>query len=481
MGRAWLLLAVVLLLGLLAGCGGGALPPARDLIREVRASFEEIDLLGSPEEVKGKLQQLSVERDRKAQSQKPEDQADAVKANLLIGYCWERLGELRDAEREYGAVAYPSRRGVGCGAQPGREYEAFALFRIIQVTGYLAEQAESQARDSNLTGEQREDAAQTLKLQRSLELRALQQFYNSPVGREMLLRVPPVASAKLQAWETPDLRHETYRRLDPLYRGKLSYQVLAYLSRVSGAGAQAPGQPKKSYPYLLVIVEIAILAKLITHPLTAAQFKSMRAMQAMQPELKKLQEKYKDDKQQLARAQMELFKEHKINPASSCLPMLIQFPILIWVYYAVRYYVFQFEGVRFLYIRSMANPDVVTVGGVTVPGPLLLLYGVSMYFSQKMLAQPAATPEQQQQQKLMSYLMPVFLLFVLQGLPAAFILYWFLQNLLMTGHQYLMLRPQRAAAAAASAAAQSPLGPPPEAIRKLSQGGQRTRKKKRRR
>ncbi len=210
-------------------------------------------------------------------------------------------------------------------------------------------------------------------------------------------------------------------------------------------------------------------------------------MQAVQPELKKLQEKYKGDKQKLAKEQMELFKRHGVNPAASCLPMLIQMPILIGVYYGIRSFVFRFENVSFLYIESLANPDVVRIGETLWPGPLLLLYGVSMYFSQKLISTPAATPEQQQQQKLMAFMMPVLLVLILKALPAAFILYWFLQNILMTGHQYLITRPQRLAMAGAGgggeprAPAPSAPGPPTEAIDRLSRGTRRRKKKKKQR
>jgi YidC/Oxa1 family membrane protein insertase len=230
-----------------------------------------------------------------------------------------------------------------------------------------------------------------------------------------------------------------------------------------------------------------VLAKLITTPLSAAQFRSMQAMQRVQPELKKLQEKYKDDRQQMAKAQMELFKEHKVNPLSSCLPMLIQMPILIWVYYGIRYFVYRFEGVQFLYIQSLGDPDVIAIGARLWPGPLLLLYGVSMYFSQRLIATPAATPEQQQQQKLMAYMMPVLLVVILKDLPAAFILYWFLQNILMTAHQYFIMRAGRAhlpAADASGGGSPEPpaprTGPPQEAIDRLSQGSRRRKKKRKR-
>jgi YidC/Oxa1 family membrane protein insertase len=163
--------------------------------------------------------------------------------------------------------------------------------------------------------------------------------------------------------------------------------------------------------------------------------------------------------------------------------MLIQMPILIWVYYGIRYFVYRFEGVQFLYLPSLADPDFLIIGGRPLPGPLLLLYAVSMYFSQKLIAAPAATPEQAQQQKLMTYMMPVMFLFILKDLPAAFILYWFLQNILMTGHQFLMMRTTAAQVAAlADPSSQQPRpkppGPPPEALEKLSQGTQRAKKKR---
>jgi YidC/Oxa1 family membrane protein insertase len=300
-----------------------------------------------------------------------------------------------------------------------------------------------------------------------------------------LARIPTFGEAATVYWEAIDVRYEAYERLDAYNREKTLYKSFELVVRLCG------GEDRDS-SFILAIILIAILAKVITTPLSAAQFRSMQAMQAVQPEVKKLQEKYKGDKQQLARAQMELFKKHGVNPAASCLPMLIQMPILIGVYYGIRSFVFRFEGVSFLYISNLANPDVIAIAGKLWPGPLLLLYGVSMYLSQKLIATPAATPEQQQQQKLMAFMMPVLLVVILKSLPAAFILYWFLQNILMTGHQYLIARPGRIAAAAAGAGGKPPppappgetppgAGPPPEAIEKLSPRGTRRSKKKKKR
>jgi YidC/Oxa1 family membrane protein insertase len=186
----------------------------------------------------------------------------------------------------------------------------------------------------------------------------------------------------------------------------------------------------KHYSYGLAIILIAVLVKLITTPLTNRQFKSMREMQAVQPLLAELQKKHKGDKQKLMQEQMQIFKEHKINPMGGCLPMLVQMPFLIWVYRAVWAYNWQFEDTKFLWIGNLANGD----------QWLLILYAVSLYFSQKITTPPTADPQQQQMQKTMALLMPVMFLMMFRTMPAAFILYWFAQNVLMTTNQFFYLR-----------------------------------------
>ncbi|NPV66706.1 MAG: membrane protein insertase YidC [Anaerolineae bacterium] len=86
---------------------------------------------------------------------------------------------------------------------------------------------------------------------------------------------------------------------------------------------------------VLAIVAFTILIRLLTHPLTVQQQRSLKVQQELQPKLKKLQEKYKGDREKLAQAQMELYREAGINPAGGCLPLLIQFPILIGLYQAI--------------------------------------------------------------------------------------------------------------------------------------------------
>src|SRR5690606_24419610 len=86
---------------------------------------------------------------------------------------------------------------------------------------------------------------------------------------------------------------------------------------------------------VLTIVVFTVLVRLITYPLTIQQQRSSKAMQQLQPELKKLQEKHKNDREKLAQEQMALYKQHGVNPFGGCLPLLIQFPILIGLYQAI--------------------------------------------------------------------------------------------------------------------------------------------------
>lgn len=463
MMRARLLL-LLLLVSLLSGCvgGGGGVPLPIDRLTLIRDQFEEFDRL-SPEEVETRLQSLQQEIAGLEKTKDRSLRAELNRKKLLIAYCWERRGAFTDAERVYSEVA-------------GTEYGSIAWFRIGQISEYVIEDAKRRAENPAATAEQRLEAQEIATLQQKRAISAFERAANFPLNTRVLLRKPAVASLQPSRWEVVDIRHFSYERLDHYYRDRLSYRVFEFLVKVSGG-------PDKNFSYVLAIILIAVLAKLITTPFSAAQFRSMQAMQRLQPQIKKLQEKYKDDKQQLARAQMDLFKEAKISPFQSCLPMVIQMPILIWVYYGIRHFVFRFEGVPFLYLNNLANPDVIAIGATLFPGPLLLLYGVSMYFSQKLITTPAATPEQEQQQKLMAYMMPVLLVLILKGLPAAFILYWFLQNILMTGHQYLIMRGQKALAPEPAPAGPTPrpVGPPPEAIDKLSQGTRRPKQKKKRR
>lgn len=184
------------------------------------------------------------------------------------------------------------------------------------------------------------------------------------------------------------------------------------------------------YGAALSLIFLALIIKLVTTPMTTASFRGMRDMQRVQPLIKELQEKYKDDKAKLAEAQMKLMKEHKVSPLGGCLPMLIQLPIFWVVYRAVQVYAAGFADAHFLWINNLARPD----------WPLLILYALSMIVTQKLTTTPAADPQQQAMQKQMTYFMPIFLLFILQTLASAFVLYWFFLNVFSALHQYYLMK-----------------------------------------
>jgi YidC/Oxa1 family membrane protein insertase len=456
-----LLVLLLLLVPTLAGCFGAAgVPLPLDRLQAVRGQLEEFDRLDRAE-LDVRLRALEDEAARLAEAKDRALRADLARKQLLIGYCWERRGDFADAQRKYEAAARS-------------EYGSVAYFRTAQIAEHLLAEARSQAADPGASPGTRAEAAEIMKVQQGRAVKALERAANYPIHTRVLLRQPAVASLQPGSWRVADMRHEAHSRLDKYFQDDLSYRIFDFLFQALGG--------KKEYSYVLTILVIGVVAGVFALVLSIPQFRSMQAMQAIQPELKKLQEKYKGDKQQMARAQMELFREHKINPAMSCLPMLIQMPILIWVYYGIRHFVFRFENVQFLHVQSLADPDVIAVGGTLLPGPLLLFYGVSMFFSQKLLATPAATPEQQKQQKLMAYMMPVMLVIILKGLPAAFILYWLVQNILMTLPRHLVMKGTRAVATPALAAPPdaaprqaepetTPAATPPAAaMERLSQG-----------
>jgi YidC/Oxa1 family membrane protein insertase len=489
----WLPL-LLLSLGLLtlAGCGGmGGQPLSGKDLDDVKAKLVAIDGLNAAQlTAENKKQQADL---GKALSAEKPDSRTVDWDRIQLGYTWERLAgvegdtvdasadtHLRSNLREAAQAYQLTLRGP---------YGSITAVRLAQVNEYLIGMEQKSG-----------GAPEAIAAYRKETIGALEQMANYPQGIQTLVRTPSVGALPGAAqWRQPnqmpelskgkwppaslDARRMAIAWLDPYYHDNWLYKTFQVLVTISGGAA-------RSASYVIAIALIALLAKIITTPFSVAQFRNMRAMQKFQPELQKLQEKYKDDKTAMSRAQMELMKEHKINPMSSCLPMILQLVILWQVYYGIRHFLFNFAGVHFLYITSLSEAD--AIQGTPYPGPLVILYAISMYFTQKLISMPAATPEQQQQQRMMSIMMPVMLLFFMKSLPAAFILYWFLQNVLMTGHQWLIMRPHReadiaAARAAATARAETKAKgealppPPPAAIERLAQGSKGTKKKKGRR
>lgn len=185
--------------------------------------------------------------------------------------------------------------------------------------------------------------------------------------------------------------------------------------------------------YALAIVLITIIIKLLLYPLMAKQMKSMMNMQEVQPKLLELQKKYANNPEKLNTEMAKLYKEYDVNPMAGCLPMLIQMPILIGLYTALREYQFEpVEHATFFWVNNLNAPDPLYI--------LPILVGISMYLQQKasMAGNNSEAMESNQMMKTMLYIMPPMMVFVCLALPAGLCLYWSIFSLLGIGQQLIM-------------------------------------------
>ena len=201
------------------------------------------------------------------------------------------------------------------------------------------------------------------------------------------------------------------------------------------------------------LVLLAVLVKLVFWPLNSFQFKSITKMQALQPRMKALQAKYKNDQQRLQQETMALYKETGVNPFASCLPLLLQMPILYSLYYAINLNRAEFSKTAWMWIGTPVSYSAkILATSLAQPDYLLLaLYVVSMYFSVR-LSSPAMDEQQAQQQKIMALVSPVMIAFIGRFWPSALILYWLTFNVLTMVQQFYLMRRYAPAALGAAPA-----------------------------
>ena len=181
-------------------------------------------------------------------------------------------------------------------------------------------------------------------------------------------------------------------------------------------------------PYGWAIVVITIIIKVVFWPLTQASTRSAKRMQALQPQIKALQEKYKDDPVKAQRKMMEFWKEHKINPMSGCLPTLIQMPVFIGFFYMIRSAI-ELRGAHFLWVKDLSRPDTLfLIPGLNFPFNLLpLIMGATMLYQARLT--PPSPGMDPAQAKIMRY-MPLMFMVFLYNFSAGLTLYWTVQNIL---------------------------------------------------
>jgi YidC/Oxa1 family membrane protein insertase len=183
-----------------------------------------------------------------------------------------------------------------------------------------------------------------------------------------------------------------------------------------------------SVPYGWAIVLITVLLRVVFWPLTAAGTRSMKRMQALQPQVKAIQEKYKDDPVKAQKKQMELWKQNKVNPMGGCLPALIQMPVFIGFYTMIRTAI-ELRGAHFLWVTDLSKPDTLfLIPGINFPFNLLplLMVGVMVWQAHLTPPSPGMDPAQQ---KMMRYMPALFLVF-LYNYSSGMALYMFVSTLL---------------------------------------------------
>jgi YidC/Oxa1 family membrane protein insertase len=200
----------------------------------------------------------------------------------------------------------------------------------------------------------------------------------------------------------------------------------------------------------LAIILFTVFLKLLLTPLSLMQTKSMKAMQAIQPHIAELKKKYPKDRERMAQEQMRLYKEHGVNPAAGCLPMIPMMIVLIGLYQALIHLSCNpddaaqiartvcdparsdplFHG-AFLWISSLGAPDIpFHLGTIPIPGilPIAMLVTQFAYGRMTPTAGVSDDPQQQMMQRMTTYFMPLMLFFFSFQFPAGLVLYWTISN-----------------------------------------------------
>lgn len=197
----------------------------------------------------------------------------------------------------------------------------------------------------------------------------------------------------------------------------------------------------------IVIILLTLVIRLLLAPTMHKTLKSQKAMNALQPKLNEIREKYKDQKEVQAKAIMDLYKEHKVNPLSSCLPLLVQLPILIGLYQVfakalkgnlegLYYYVMNPGSVdpRFLHLIDLSQPNIV----------FAVIAGLAQFWQSRLMM--PKTANQDATAKAMSiqttYVLPAISIFIALKLPAGLPLYWIVTTLFAVAQQYYVMRKQ---------------------------------------
>jgi YidC/Oxa1 family membrane protein insertase len=221
------------------------------------------------------------------------------------------------------------------------------------------------------------------------------------------------------------LIYSNYKVLEVPAEYLMKFLRLSY-SGFTVFGIKVPG----TYNYGVAIILLTIVIKILFIPLTHKSMKSMKKMQELQPQLQKLREKYKDNKEELNKATMQLFRDYKVSPLSGCWPMFVQLPVFVALYQALSYAI-ELRQASFICIPSIY----LCLNDLSAPDPY---YVTPILMGGTMVLQQWMTPSGgDPTQKKMMLLMPVVFTYLFLTFPSGLVLYWLVSNLLQIGQQLL--------------------------------------------
>jgi YidC/Oxa1 family membrane protein insertase len=183
------------------------------------------------------------------------------------------------------------------------------------------------------------------------------------------------------------------------------------------------------------IIGLTVVVRMLILPLTFKQVRSMQALQRLQPDMKKIQARYKDDKQRQQQAMMEFYKEHQVNPLGSCLPLILQFPFFIGLYQTLRSKPFKAEvgdGGQFFFIPDITKP---LTGHTTELVVIIVIYVATQLCSSYV----SAINVQDKNQKRLLFIFPFVFVPVVINFEAGLLVYWITTNVWTIG-QMLFVR-----------------------------------------
>ncbi|MDR2860723.1 MAG: membrane protein insertase YidC [Elusimicrobiota bacterium] len=206
------------------------------------------------------------------------------------------------------------------------------------------------------------------------------------------------------------------------FLGKYAFAVLTFLYNITN-----------NYGWSIII--LTILIQILISPLTFKSFRSMAQMKKIQPMIKEIQVKYKDNQQRLSAEMMNIYKVHKVNPLGGCLPMLCQLPIF-WAFFTMLRNAYELRGAQWiLWVNDLSASDAFLQVGTFTVHLIPLIMGLGMFLQQKM-----TTATSDPTQRKMMYILPIVFTFMFWGFPSGLVLYWLTNSICSMLGQFIISR-----------------------------------------